>query len=938
MHTTLRNLLIAAFTLISLGAYALDIKGVVVDTEGEPMIAATIRLLKSDSTFVKGTKTNAVGAYTLTGVGRGKYIVESSYLGYVNSFLPVEVTSRSVKADTLILRESAISLNEVVVKGVRTEIKVMEDTVEYNAGSYKTGPNAVAEDLLKRLPGVEVDSEGGITANGKTVTKILLDGKEFFADDPKVASKNLPVEMIEKVQVVDRKSDLARLTGVDDGEEETVINLTVKKDMKQGWFGTVEAGYGTDDRYLGQFNVNRFWNDNQLTLLGNFNNVNQMGFTDTNGNRFRRFGGNQGITTSQALGVNFNVGNKEIFRVGGNIMYSHSDRDVRRHQERRYEFDDSVSFANTSRYSRDKGDNFRADFRIEWKPDSFNTLEIRPQVSYNVNHSMISDSTLNSYGTLADHLVSRGINESTSKGTSVEYGARIIYNHNFKRRRGRSFSISANYTHSNVNETENTYSRNIFYLFNDSIDLYDQITRNHTWADNVNGRVSFTEPLGNVANGRFITVSYRAAYRWNNADKLVYDHPITYPAPGMTGDPVIDYINEVLNSDLSNRFRNDNFTQNARIGFRQVTKAMNLEVGMSFVPTMSKSIDLINTDRNIPERWVMNYAPFVNYRHRFSKSRSLNLRYNGRSSQPSISQLQPVPDMSDPMNIIVGNPDLKPSFSHQMDFRFQDFNMEKQRSIMVMAMFNLTQNSIISSIVRNSQTAGQTTNYVNVNGVWNAMAMNMISMPLADKKWQFSNHVMLSYNRSVGFNNGSRNVNGSLRASISPGLAFRPDNIELEIRPRYSVQNGRNSFTKSNDNTTQTFGGTFSAYYSTPIGIILQSDINYSANRGYGEGFDLNQWIWNASVSYPMLRDKSLTLSLRAYDMLNQRATVSHTNASNYIEDASFNALSRYFMATVSWKFNTFGKNRPEGHDMGGPRRSGGPGGFGRPGGPGPRH
>ena len=191
MHTTLRNLLIAAFTLISLGAYALDIKGVVVDTEGEPMIAATIRLLKSDSTFVKGTKTNAVGAYTLTGVGRGKYIVESSYLGYVNSFLPVEVTSRSVKADTLILRESAISLNEVVVTGVRTEIKVMEDTVEYNAGSYKTGPNAVAEDLLKRLPGVEVDSEGGITANGKTVTKILLDGKEFFADDPKVASKNL---------------------------------------------------------------------------------------------------------------------------------------------------------------------------------------------------------------------------------------------------------------------------------------------------------------------------------------------------------------------------------------------------------------------------------------------------------------------------------------------------------------------------------------------------------------------------------------------------------------------------------------------------------------------------------------------------------------------------------------------------------------------------
>ena len=933
MVHSLRRCIITAVALITFcAAYALDIRGIVADIDGEPMIAATVRLLKADSTFVKGTKTDVNGGFVFTGLKRGKYIVEGSYLGYRNTYRDVNLTSSNIKLDPITLEESSIALKEVTVTGVRTEIKVKEDTVEYNAGSYKTGPNAVAEDLLKRLPGVEVDSEGGITANGKTVTKILLDGKEFFADDPKVASKNLPVEMIETVQVVDRKSDLARLTGVDDGEEETVINLTVKKNMKNGWFGTIEAGYGTDDHYLGQFNVNRFWNDNQFTLLGNFNNVNQLGFTDSNGNRFRRFGGTQGVTTSQALGLNFNVGNKEIFRVGGNLMYSHSDRDVRRHQERRYEIDDSVSFANTSRYSRDKGDNFRADFRIEWKPDSFNTLEIRPQFSYNINDSWIADSTLNSSGMRGERLVSRGFNESGSRGHSIEFGTRIIYNHNFRKRRGRSFSVSVNYNHSNVNETENSYSRNIFYLFNDSIDLYDQVNRTHTWSDNVSGRVSFTEPLGNVANGRFLTISYNASYRWNNADKMVYDHPVTYPQPGITGDPVIDFANEVFNSDLGNRFRNDNFTQNARIGIRQVTKAMNLEVGMSFVPTMSKSIDLINEERNIPERWVMNYAPFVNYRHRFNKTRSLYLRYNGRSSQPSLTQLQPVPDMSDPLNIVVGNPDLKPSFSHNMNFRFQDFNTEHQRSIMLMAMFNLTQNSIISNLVRNTQTAGQTTYYANVNGVWNAMVMNMISMPLRNKFWQISNHISANYNRNVGFNNGNRNVNGTLRASESFGIAFRPDNLEFELRPRYSIQYSRNSFSKSNDNTTHTFGGSFSAYYNTPIGIILQSDINYSANRGYGEGFDLNQWIWNASISYPMLRDKSLTLSVKGYDMLNQRSTVSHSNGANYIEDASFNGLSRYFMATVSWKFNTFGKNRPTGRGFDGP---GGPGGYRGPGGPG---
>ena len=932
-HSITCRVAAAAMALVScMSSMAYNIRGTVADSDGAPLQAATVKLLAAkDSAFVSGLKTTAKGSFSFTGVGKGKYIVEASYIGFGKALRDVEIADKSVRLDTIRMSEEGITLGEVVVTGVRTPIKVMEDTVEYTAASYKTQPNAVVEDLLKRLPGVEVDSEGKITSNGKEVTKILIEGKEFFSDDPKVASKNLPVEMIDKLQVVDRKSDLARMTGVDDGEEETVINLTVKKGMKNGWFGNVEAGYGTDKRYNGNFNINRFWNDNQITLLGNFNNINQLGFTDSNGNRFRRFGGNNGINTSQAIGLNFNVGNKEILRVGGNIMYSHSDRTSITSSEREYYLRDSTSYASTGKYAKDKGHNFRADFRVQWNPDSFNSVEFRPRFSYNMNDSYIVDSTLNRAGDAARTLVSNSFNSGNSDGKSLEFGANFIYNHKFRSKPGRSFSVNITYSHSNVREHESSFSRNLFYLLNDSIDIYDQFTDNHTWADNVGGRLTWTEPLGNARNGRFITLAYRASYRWNNADKMVYDHPIDFDEFGM---PVIDYSQEIFNPDLSNRFRNDYFNQDIRIGFRQVNKVMNLEAGISFVPTMSKSIDLINSDKNIPERWVMNFAPYARYRHKFSKSRSLTFRYNGRTSQPSMTQLQPVADMSNPMNIIIGNPDLKPTFSHNVNLRFQDFDQKAQRSFMLMANATVVQNSIISKVTNNPMTGGRQTTYTNINGVWNAMLMNMISMPFHNKNWQFSNHTFVNFNRSVGFNDGTRNNNSLLRFNISPAIAFRPESLEFELRPRYGLQYTSNSIGTSSGNnkpTVHNYGGSFSAYYRTPIGVILSSDINYTATRGYAKGYNRNEWMWNASIAYELLRDRSVTVAFKAYDILHQQSSTSRSSNGNYSEDLRTNILGSYCMFTVSYRFNTFGKGKqPADRNMPGP---GGPGrmhgGFG---------
>ncbi len=920
--------IIIALLISSFAASAYDITGKLVDNTGEPMIQASVRLLTpKDSVQVKGGVTNAQGRFTLSTVSKGSYILEASYIGYNSEYVNVNVANANVNLKPITLSESSIMLNETTVVGIKTPIKVMQDTVEFNADSYKTAPNAVVEDLLKRLPGVEVDSEGKITANGKEVTKILVDGKDFFADDPKVASKNLPVNMIEKLQVVERKSDLARITGIDDGEEETVINLTVKDDMKNGWFGNVEAGYGTDDRYKGSFLINRFWNGNQLTFMGGGNNVNDPAFTDGTSGRFRRFGGSTGITSSKAFGVNFNIGNGDIFRVGGNVMYSETDRDSRQKTDRQYLFMDSTSYYNNQRIARDKGHNFRADFRVQWNPDSFNTLEFMPNISLNYNNSFSTDTSLTRAGNSALSEVVRSINNDHTRGSSVEIGGMLIYNHRFRSKPGRSFSLFANYRMSNVRERSDSYSWNKFYLFNDSIDLSDRYTNNHTWSNSISARVSWTEPIGNVKNGNFLTVAYRIQYRWNNTDRFTYDHPILFP-DGWTGDPEIASSLE-FNYDLSNKFRNDYMNQDIRVGYKHVSRTGNLDVGVSAVPQMSRSLNLTDAKKTIPTRWVWNFAPYLRYRYRPTKSTSLSVDYMGRSSQPSMTQLQPVADMSDPLRIVVGNPDLDPTFTHNVRLRFNDFNQEAQRSIMTMADIQVAQNSIASRSVFNSETGGSTTTYENVNGVWSARVMNMFSMPLRNKMFTINNHLMGSYQRSVGFNNNERSNTADLRIRESFGIAWRPNNAELELRPTYGLQYTKSNLRQAGNKAVHSYGGMFNTTYYTPFNIVLNSDLTFSATSGYSDGYDTRQWMWNASIGYQFLRNKAAVISLKAYDLLQQKSNIRRTITANYIDDSIYNSLTRYFMVTFTYKFNTFGKGgAPDdrnSHDFG-PGRFGGPG------------
>lgn len=927
---------------VSLCASAADLRGTLVSgTDRSPLSGASVRLMRNnaDSTFVAAVSAGNDGSFRLGGVARGKYIVSFTFLGYETVTRNVEMAGKNVNLGEIAMTESSILLQETTVVGVKTEIVVKEDTIEYNADSYRTQPNAVVEDLLKRLPGVEVDSEGKITANGKEITKILVDGEEFFSDDPKVATKNLPVNMVDKLQVIDRKSDLARLTGVDDGEDETVINLTVKKGMKNGWFGNVTGGYGTDDRYSGNFMVNYFRDKNQFSILGSANNTNEMGFTDRGASRFTRFGGRNGISTTQSIGVNFAVGSEDKLRVGGDVFYSHSDRDSRNSSNRQYLFPDSTSYYDEAGSSRDRGHNISGNFRLKWEIDSFSTLEFRPRFSVNFSDSESADSSATRAGDAARSLVNRSLSNKYNDGTSYEFSGRLVFNHKFRSHPGRSYSASLNYQFSDTKEDGSTYTDNTYYLVPDEDETIDQIYDNHQWSNSVQGRLTWTEPLGDVKNARFLTFSYNGQYRFNNADKYVYDlvsatsataatnsalmsmlrdpsfkryvveeyGSLAWTNPTMLRQIVEDELQPELNEEQSNRFRNNYFNQSLQVGFKQVRENYNLDVGAMVNSSMSSSEDLINADRNIATRWVWNVAPYARIRFKMSKSRSLAFDYRARSSQPSLTQLQPVADVSNPLRIVVGNPDLNPTFTQRFNLRYSDFDQDRQRSIMAMANFQFATNSIISTIDYDSQTGGQVTTYENVNGVWNGNLMGMISFPFRNKSWYFSSMGALRYSNTVGYNNGLYNRSGSLSVNLSPGIRFNTDAVQLELRPNYNVQVTHNTVQSQNDRTIHSYGAMFNGAYYTPFGLVFNTDLSYSGTQGYSEGYDTDQWLWNASVSYQFLKNKAATVTAKVYDLLHQKQNISRTINASYIEDSEYNAVTRYVMFSFTYRFTTFG-------------------------------
>lgn len=907
--------------MLTMPAYAqrrgVDITGTVIEGgTNEPIEQATVRLLNAkDSTMVGGVATGRNGSFTLKNIKNGNYVLNISFIGFETLYKAIQVTGKNnpMQLGKLTLSDASIQLGEAVVIGKAPEVTFRNDTMEFNAESYKLTEGSMLEDLLKKMPGVEIDSDGKITVNGKEIKKVLVDGKEFFSDDPKVASKNLPSKMIDKVQVLDKLSDMAKMTGFDDGEEETVINLTVKPGMKQGWFGNAYAGYGSEDRYEGNFMVNRFVNNDQFTIMGGLNNTNNMGFSDLSSSMFQGMGrggggAGNGITTSGNIGLNMNKEFNSKLTINGNLRYSHSENDAYSKSNRQNILpDDSTSYYNETNNNHSRSDNVAADIRMEWTPDTLTRVIFRPNFSYSNSHRRENGY----FNTLSGDMDTVNVGESRylSDGEGYNVGATLEFSRKLNSRgRVLSGSLSGRLSDS-YNEGLN-YSNTEYRLLaaGENNDLVDQQFRYDNNSFNYRVYLSWVEPIG---HNNFIQATY--SIRQNKQESLKNSY---------TREEGSEEYN-VLDTAYSQSYRNNYINQQVSLAFKSVREKCDYTIGLTVDPSHSTSETFVgDTVLSSITQNVVNLSPMIRFNYRFGKRTHLRINYRGRTTQPSVSQLQPVADVTDPLNTRTGNPNLKPTYSNNLSVRFQNFKPEQQSAFMTMLNFNYVVNDIVTKSAYIENTGRQMTTYDNVNGNFSGNVRVMYNAPFKNRKFSFNTMTMGSYANSNGFINSEKNTNKNIVLQERAGINFRSDYLDLGVNGNIRYNATRNSLQGQSELNTFNYGVGGNTTIYLPWDFKIESDISWSTNSGYSDGFEQNEILWNASASKSFLKGKTATLRFKIYDILQQRSNISRSVTASYTQDSEYNTLGSYFMVHFIYRFNVFKGGGGEGER----RRPGGRG------------
>lgn len=896
---------------------SISITGTVLDDgTKEPIELAGIRIMTArDSTYVTGTATNADGKFSIN-VKPARYIVQVSFMGYTDQYINLNTRNKSSLGE-IYLKEDAIQLSEAVVTAKAVEMQVKGDTLEYNADSYKVQESAVVEDLLKKMPGVEVSTDGKITVNGKEVKRILVDGKEFFSDDPKVASKNLPAQMVNKLQVLDRKSDMAQMTGFDDGDEETVINLTVKPGMKQGIFGNAYAGYGSKERYETNGMVNYMRNNTQVTALGGTNNTNNAGFSDFasdqfSGNRPRglSFGGNNGVAKTTNGGFNFATEQSDKLKWNGNVRYGSIDNDVSTNSNRRYNDGSQTSVSKS--WGNNKSENFGADLRFEWTPDSLTKIIFRPNMQYNKNTSYVNTERDSEFSDEANNSTDTTRNYSDGSGTKLNGRLEISRRLNDK---GRVLSFSFSGGAEDADSDGQNYYRGVYYNDNSRADsLLDQRSTQNDKSYNWRAFMSYVEPIG---KNNYLQLTYnikkthsetdRNAYSWNTASN--------------------DY--SIIDENYTRNVKNDFINQNVSLNFKAVRAKYNYTVGIGLEPSSTKSeFSFPNMEvTNTPRRNYLSFAPNAQFNYLWDKRHNLRIDYNGSTTQPGTMQLFPGRIPGDE-SITIGNPELRPSFENRVNLRFQNFNPEKASVLMVFGRFSHVMNDIVSTSTSNNGI--RENSYTNVDGNMSGNLRLIYNTPLRNKKFSVNTMTAGNFSRNNTFINSEKNRADNYTLQESLGMQFRSDKFDFSARGNFTYNSTKNSISTSNaDQEVYNYGGFGSFTWYLPYDFTLDSDMQYSTNSGYSDGYKQNEWLWNASLAKQIFKAKNGTIRIKMYDILKQRSNITRTSNSIYIEDVTTNTINSYFMVHFVYKFQIFkgGVKRSDMEDGFRQRGPGGPGG-----------
>jgi len=925
-HKMGQFIFISCLLLISYVGFAqnLTIQGSLKDSiANRALNSATVSLVYAkDSSLVSFSRTNEAGVFNFKNVAPGSYLISVSYVGYIPKWVPVLTGTEKTVEMGLIYMNDVNTMSTVTVNARRPPVVINGDSVEFNSENFKTAPNAVVEDLLKKMPGMEVDKAGGITVNGKKVTKVFVNGKEFFTGDPMMATKNLPADAVDKIQVYDRKSDQAMFTGIDDGSEETAINLKLKKDRNKSTFGKLNAGAGTPSVFDAQGNVNVINNEEQFSAIGGANNTNRQNFSGRNIVNFSgggggrpgagggvsvNFSGGSGETDANAQGI------AETYSIGGNYSNLLNDKktefnanlsisDVERNNNsfsKTQNLTPGNAFnriSNSNSIAGNKQQNFGS--TIDHKVSDNFSFRFTPSLGLQQTTNYSEDST-QTYLTNGN-LLNSNATIASSASDAVNAASTLLLRKKFAKK-GRTISSTITQSFNRSNSTGNQFTEQLSYLnnklTNDSI-LDQQNTRkgeNSSYSANL----IYTEPLGkksllefNTYLSKSIGSSSRRIFDRNNATDR-YD---------------------LLNTRLTNEFNSEYTYSGGGMSYRANQKKYNFSTGVSLQRAVLDG-ENISAKTKLSQSF-QDILPNATFRYNFSQTKNLNLDYRTSTNQPSITQLQPVLDQSNINRQSIGNPDLKRSYVHNLNIRFFSSKILAGKSFFSTLNASTTNNSIVNydSVLPNRTIL---TRPVNVNGAYRINGSMNYGFGIKKLKSRLSFGLNAGLNNNISYANGV--LNTIVTKSTGPSMTYSyivDDVIDINLTARYSFSNTNNAVnpTLNTNFLTKVFGADMTNYL--PLNIVLNQSFNYAINTGRAEGFNTAIPIWNASFSKFFLKNKRAEIKMSAFDLLNKNIGISRNVSQNQIVDRSYNVISQYFMLSFTYSLQKSG--------LGGGARAGG--------------
>jgi Outer membrane protein beta-barrel family/Carboxypeptidase regulatory-like domain len=939
----MRKFFLFLFLVISSGIVSAQkngvVKGTAFDTiSKQPVSGATVTVLeKKDSSLITFTMTAGDGLFQLTGLTNGEYRLLITHVNYhsINRYFTISDSGKNVLLGSLVLSDKNKVLEEVVVANEAPPITLINDTIQYNAGSFKTQPNATVEQLLKKLPGVKVEKDGTIKAQGETVTKVLVDGKEFFGNDPKVATKNLSADAVDKVQVYDKQSDQAQLTGFEDGNYEKTINLKLKKDKKKGVFGKAMAAGGNKERFESRFNVNSFKGARQFSAIGMGNNTNAEGFSfmdilNFTGElaRMQRGGGggnininisgndaaamgmngasNRGIITAWGGGLNYNniIGSKLDFQ--SNYFYNRYNPKQESHIQREY-LSPSSYFYKEDAMTNNLNNNHRFNFNTLYQIDSFNSIRFNPSISLQktANRSSVNYQTLSATG----NLINDGFSNTETATDGYNFRNDLTWRKKF-RKKGRTFSLSLQTSLNESDGNGSLSSINTIYNPNGSLfrkDTLNQQSNTDAALKGYNVKAVYTEPLWEKS---LLELSTSKSDSRNTSNKKTFDYN--------AGNSKYD----VVNKQLTNNFENDYGYINGGFRIRTQRKKYNYAIGATWQQADLEGKVISGTKDSVISKRFRNILPNARVQYNFSRFRTLSLNYNTTTNQPAVNQLQPVPDNSNTLNIKEGNPDLKQEYNHSAQLHLNLVSPYKNKNLFFMLNAQATKNKIVNYDSINLQTGVRKTKPVNVNGVYNIGSTISYSQPIKFLKGSVeisSNTGYYSTKQLINTSNGQIAQNDIKTFSFSPELRLTinpTQKLGFEVSNSVSYTNTKYSLAAVPAINYLSYEYGASIDWEMPKGFYFASDFTYSINSQRAIGFNTKVPIWNASLSKQMLKFSRGELKITAKDLLNKNVGISRNTNNNYIEDSRVLILRQFFLVSFTYSLSKTGLNNAGGGGM----------------------